>query len=201
MTNNPRVLIVLDVDGTISPLPPPDGGSEPAFATPVEDRVIGALSEVAERDDVAVAWVTTWSPRMLRWLIDERLGHRLDGPHMGDGVDRTRGWRARAVANAVAAVGASAVVWIDDMAVRTTLERAIERAALDVDMLVIRPERYTGVTLRQAQRVRRFIEGLDARDGYLEDTVRTQTHAKHGVRPAGTAAEYSSLHPRSSMVR
>lgn len=154
---SPRVLVALDVDGTISPLPHHDGNGEPNFATPVAQDVLAALQALTAPADVQVGWVTSWSPTMVRWLITERLDGRLNGPHLHDSDDWAPGWRARAVTKAAANTGANAVVWVDDMAVRSTLMRSLTREGLSPAVLVIRPDKHTGVTLQQARRAARFV--------------------------------------------
>jgi hypothetical protein len=160
--SSPRVLVVFDVDGTISPLPPRDGSSEPEWVTPVPEPVLAVLQELTTGPDVLVGWGTSWSPDMVRWLIDERLDGRLDGRHLHDDGDWAPGWRARSITRAVARTGARAVVWFDDMAVRATLTRTLERAGLSPAVLVIRPDKHTGITLRQARRAAQFVD--DFRD-------------------------------------
>jgi len=152
-----QVLVVFDVDGTISPLPPRDGSGEPMWATPIPESVLAALQELTTAPDVLVGWVTSWSPGMVRSLTERRLDGRLDGRHLHDDDDWARGWRARAVTKAVAITGAQAVVWFDDMAVRANLLRTLERAGLSLAVLVIRPDEYTGITLLQARRASRFV--------------------------------------------
>lgn len=155
---NPRVLVVLDVDGTISPLPLGDGPREPMWVTPVAEPVLAALHELTTRPDVMLGWTTSWRPGMLRWLVNERLGSRFEAPYLPDEDDWDRGWRARSIVKTVAATGVETVVWIDDMAVRSTLMRGLARAGLEPAVLVIRPDKYTGVTLRQVRHAARFID-------------------------------------------
>lgn len=155
-----RILVVLDVDGAVSPLQHHDVASEPNFATPVAEQVLAALQTLTAPADVHVGWVTSWSPKMIRWLIEERLDGRLDGPHLHDNDDWAPGWRARAVTRVVASTGARAVVWFDDMAVPATLTRTLGRARLNPAVLVIRPDKYTGITLQQASRAVRFVDGF-----------------------------------------
>lgn len=163
MTANPRVLVVLDVDGTISPIPPRDGPGDPMRVTPVAEPALAALHDLTTRRGVMLGWITTWVPRMLEWLVDERLGGRFDAPYLPDEDDWDRGWRARSIVKKVAATGVSAVVWIDDMAVRSTLMRGLARAGLDPAVLVIRPDKHVGVTLRQVRHAARFIDELHSR--------------------------------------
>lgn len=155
-----RFLVVFDVDGTISPLPPRDGSGEPVWATPVAEPVLAALDELTSSPDVQVGWVTSWSPGMVRSLIEKRLDGRLDGRHLHHDEDWAPGWRARAVTKAVGRTGARAVVWFDDMAVRMTLTRTLERAGLSPAVLVIRPDEYTGITMRQARRAAQFVDDV-----------------------------------------
>lgn len=154
----PRVLVVLDVDGTISPLPPRDGSRVPTWVAPVAEPVLAALHELTTRPDVMLGWTTSWRPGMLRWLVNERLGGRFEAPYLPDEDDWDRGWRARSIVKTVAATGVDAVVWIDDMAVRSTLVRGLSRAGLDPSTLVIRPDKYTGVTMRQVRHAARFVD-------------------------------------------
>lgn len=156
-----RILVVFDVDGTISPLPPRDGSGEPMWATPVAEAVLAALHELTSSSpDVLVGWVTSWSPSMVRSLIDNRLGGRLQGHHLHDNDDWAPGWRARAVTKAVTRTGARAVVWFDDMAVRMTLTHTLERAGLSPAVLVIRPDEYIGITMRQVRRAAQFVDDI-----------------------------------------
>lgn len=151
-----RVLVVLDVDGTISPFPPRDGSGEPMWATPVAEPVLAELHDLVSGPGVALGWTTSWLPGMLQWLVRERLGGRFDAPYLPDPDDWDRGWRARSIVRTVAETNVSAVVWIDDMAVRSTLTRGLARAGLDPEVLVIRPDAHTGVTLRQVRHAARF---------------------------------------------
>ncbi|WP_157006473.1 hypothetical protein [Agromyces laixinhei] len=95
---------------------------------------------------------------MVRSLVEKRLDGRLDGRHLHDDDDWAPGWRARAVTKEVARVDARAVVWFDDMAVRATLMRTLERAGLSPAALVFRPDEYVGITMRQARRAAKFVE-------------------------------------------
>ncbi|WP_454140737.1 hypothetical protein [Microbacterium lacticum] len=95
---------------------------------------------------------------MLRWLVNERLGGRFEAPYLPDEDDWGQGWRARSIVKTVAITGVDTVVWIDDMAVRSTLVRGLSRAGLDPSILVIRPDKHTGMTLRQVRHAARFIE-------------------------------------------
>lgn len=159
MTIRPRVLVVLDVDGTISPLPHPDGSGEPAsHVIPVPEPVLAALHDLTTRPGIMLGWTTSWVPRMLRWLVNERLDGRFDGPYLPGDDNWDRGWRARSIVRTVADTGVDVVVWIDDMAVRSTLMRGLTRAGLGPAVLVIRPDKYTGVTLRQVRHAARFID-------------------------------------------
>lgn len=164
ITIRPRVLIVLDVDGTISPIPPRDGPAEPQWATPVAEPVLAELHELVSRPGVALGWATSWAPGMLRWLVRERLGGRFDALYLPDEEDWDRGWRARSIVKTVADTDVHAVVWIDDMAVRSTLMRGMTRAGLDPAVLVIRPDKYRGVTLRQVRHAARFIDAVQCPD-------------------------------------
>lgn len=185
---NPRVLVVLDVDGTISPLPPRDGQREPAWVVPVAEPVLAALHELTIRPEVILGWTTSWPPGMLRWLVNERLGGRFEAPYLPDEDDWGRGWRARSIVKTVATTGVDAVVWIDDMAVRSTLVRGLSRAGLDPSILVIRPDKHTGVTLRQVRHATRFIEerteSRPTPDGDISiETRRSTVYPNHLDRP------------------
>ncbi len=158
MTIRPRVLVALDVDGTISPIPPGDGSGEPMWATPVAEPVLAALHELVGRAGVTLGWVTSWAPGMLLWLVRERLSGRFDAPYLPDEDDWERGWRSRSIVKAVAETRVDAVVWIDDMAIRSTLMRGLARAGLDPAVLVIRPDKHVGVTLRQVRHAARFVD-------------------------------------------
>ena len=153
-----RVLLCLDVDGTICPVPPHDGPRASRWVTPVAEPVLAELHELACRSGVMMGWVTTWMPGMLEWLVKARLDGRFDAPYLPDEADRSRGWRARSIVKTVAEVGTDAVVWIDDAAVRSTLTRALARAGLDPAVLVIRPDERVGVTLRDVRRAARFVD-------------------------------------------
>ncbi|MGO2747928.1 MULTISPECIES: hypothetical protein [Microbacterium] len=141
------------------------------WATPVAKPVVAALHELTTSPDVQVGWVTSWSPGMVQSLIERRLGGRLDGRHLHGDDDWAPGWRARAVTHAVERSGARAVVWFDDMAVRSTLMRTLERAGLSPAVLVIRPDEYTGITMRQVRRAAQFV--ADVRDAELLDRPTT----------------------------
>lgn len=163
VANGASTLVVLDVDGTISPISPRDGSGEPMWATPVAEPVLAALQELVSRPGVTLGWVTSWAPGMLQWLVRERLSGRLDAPYLPDEDDWERGWRARSIVKTVALTNVDAVVWIDDMAVRSTLVRGLARAGLDPAVLVIRPDKHVGVTLRQVRHAARLVDGTQRR--------------------------------------
>lgn len=156
--SNSRVLLCLDVDGTISPIPPRDGPRETMWVTPIAEPVLAELHELACRSGVMLGWVTSWAPGMIQWLVKARLDGRFDAPCLPDEADWSRGWRARSIVKTVAEVGIDAVVWIDDKAVRSTLTRALARAGLDSAVLVIRPDEHVGLTLEDVRRAARFVD-------------------------------------------
>lgn len=165
---NARVLVVLDVDGTISPLPPRDGRRDPTWVVPVDDPVLAALHELTTRSEVMLGWVTSWVPRHAPMACQRAPGWPAEAPYLPDEDDWDRGWRARSIVKAVAATGVDAVIWIDDNAVRSTLVRGLSRAGLDPSILVIRTDKYTGVTLRQVRHAARSVDewigsGADSR--------------------------------------
>lgn len=153
----PHALVVLDVDGTISPLPPRGGPPEPMRVTPVAEPILTELHDLVTQRGVMLGWTTSWLPGMLEWLVRERLGGRFHAPYLPDKDDWDRGWRARSIVKTVADTGVDRVVWIDDMAMRSTLMRGLARAGLDPAVLVIRPDKYTGVTMRQVRHAARFV--------------------------------------------
>lgn len=171
----PAVLIVLDVDGTISRIYRQDEYAEhrddPDWYEwlPLDEAVVDALDVVAQRPGIQIAWLTSWAPNQ------DYLDHFIDGPRLrgrlhGDCVpwidSSRRGWRARSLLAYAERVRPHALVWADDRAPRSVSATIDER--LGIPRLVLRPHVNVGLTNAHVERVRAFVD---------EHTVRVTGHA------------------------
>lgn len=154
----PRVVIALDVDGTISRIYRNDESPEHSdwrAYLPIDDEVIDALDAQARRPGVQVAWLTSWDEKNVRWLIETPLRGRLEGDYI-EHRGHARGWRIRALVDYLDSVGADAVVWADDNPGRGT--RGMPLTAAGYSKLLIRPDLHVGVSLADVARIAAFID-------------------------------------------
>lgn len=157
-----EVLIVFDVDGTISRIyrerEYEEHKNDKSWMTmmPFDQEVIAALDEQTGRPGVETAWLTTWDPEGVEWLIRRPLGGRLAGSYVPHHGWPKRGWRLRSLIAYLRQVGPAAVVWADDAAPAGAASRIREQTGIPA--LVIKPDKFEGVTHRHVQRVRSFID-------------------------------------------
>jgi len=159
------VLMVLDVDGTISRVlrdhEYDEHRDDPGWARvlPLDEPVIHALDEQARRPGVEVAWLTSWasSNAELDWLANESpLRGRLSGA-LVPWVDWPRsGWRSRSLLAYVEQIQPQAVIWADDRAASGTARRVETR--FGIPHLILRPQLHVGLTCEHVQRIRDFID-------------------------------------------
>lgn len=161
----PSVLMVFDVDGTISRFYREEEYAEhrddPYWyeLLPLGEAVVDALDELAHLPGVVVAWLTSWAPNQeyLDHLINgARLRGRLAGrcvPWIGK---PDKAWRLRSILAFAERHRPRALVWADDQAPRNADQRIDER--LGIPRLVIRPHRNVGLTVDDVHRVRSFID-------------------------------------------
>lgn len=161
----PRLLLVLDVDGTISRIY--SKGELHAHRheqgwyqwLPLDEPVIDALDEQARRPGVDVAWLTSWARDQedVDWLVDgDRLRGRLRGACVPWVGWPARGWRTRSFMTYLKNTRPASVIWADDRAPRHAGERISE--ALSIPHLVLKPDVHVGLTLDDVHRVRTFID-------------------------------------------
>lgn len=163
----PRVVIALDVDGTISRIyrsGESPGHSDWRAYLPIDDEVIDALDAQARRPGVQVAWLTSWDEKNVRWLIETPLRGRLDGDYI-ERQGRERGWRIRALLDYLKGAGADAVVWADDNPGRGT--RGVPLTAAGYPKLLIRPDMHVGISLADVDRIAAFIDSIQTDSGEL----------------------------------
>ena len=161
----PAVLLVLDVDGTISRIYRREEYAEhhddPDWYEwlPLDEAVVDAIDALTQRPGVQTAWLTSWAPNQdyLDRFID---GPRLRGRLYGDCVpwldSSGRGWRFRSLLSYVEQVRPRALVWADDRAPRN-IARTLDRR-LGIPHLVLRPHVNVGLTMNHVGRIRAFID-------------------------------------------
>lgn len=159
---HPSVLLALDVDGTIARVyreeEYADHANDPGWTSwmTVDDSVIDALDSVAKRSDVQVAWLTTWSPEQVGWLIRGPLVGKLVGPYVSHRNWPRSGWRLQSLVSFVREGRFSAVVWADDRA-DDEASRQLRRL-VDVPVLVVAPDKFLGLTQTDVAEIRRFVD-------------------------------------------
>ena len=164
MTGLSKVLIVLDVDGTIARLYSEDEreihAEDPGWTSwmAVDDAVVDALDAVATRPEVQVAWLTTWSPGQVSWLIDGPLRGRLAGPYVPHRNWPHAGWRVQSMISLVRSTRPAAVVWADDR-VDQHSERQL-KAMIATPTLVRCPNKFVGLTIGDIAEILRFLDGI-----------------------------------------
>ena len=163
--DGPSVLMVFDVDGTISRFYRKEEYAEqhadPNWYEflPLDEEVVDALDELAHRPGVDVAWLTSWAPDQgyLDHLINgARFRGRLAGrcvPWIGE---PDKGWRLRSLLTFAERHHPRALVWADDQAPSNAGERIDKR--LGIPRLVLHPHRNIGLTMDDIQSVRSFID-------------------------------------------
>ncbi|WP_262002250.1 HAD domain-containing protein [Microbacterium sp. Mcb102] len=155
-------LLVLDVDGTISrihreeerALHQNDEGWR-SWMT-VDDELVDALDDLARRPGVQVAWLTTWPRDQVGWLIREPLRGKLTGPYVPWQNWPKRGWRTASLISHIRQTSPNAVVWADDRAPEDAEQRLT--AMTEVPSLVVRPDKFVGVTLADVGRIDQFLD-------------------------------------------
>lgn len=163
--SGPSVLMVFDVDGTVSRFYREEEYAEhrddPNWyeLLPLDEAVIDALDELAHLPGVDVAWLTSWAPNQeyLDHLISgARFRGRLSGrcvPWIGE---PDKGWRLRSLLAYAEQHRPRALVWADDQAPRNAGQRIDEQLA--IPRLVLHPHRNVGLTVNDVDRVRSFID-------------------------------------------
>lgn len=159
------VLLVLDVDGTISRIYREEEYAqhrgEPGWYQylPLDEPVIDALDEQARRSGVEVAWLTSWGPSQedIDDLVNgKRLRGRLPGTCV-PWIDPLKfGWRSRSFLAYLKQAQPASVIWADDRAPGDIRRRIDER--IGIPRLVIRPHVNVGLTMRHVNRIRAFID-------------------------------------------
>lgn len=163
--DSPSVLMVFDVDGTISRFYREEEYAEhrddPNWyeLLPLDEAVVDALDELAHLPGVDVAWLTSWAPDQayLDHLVNgARFRGRLAGrcvPWIGEPDD---GWRLRSLLAYAEQHRPRALVWADDQAPRHAGQRI--DGQLTIPRLVLHPHRNVGLTMDDVHRVRSFID-------------------------------------------
>ncbi len=154
-------LLALDVDGTISriyreeerALHQNDEGWR-SWMT-VDDDLVDALDDLAQRPGVQVAWLTTWPRDQVGWLIREPLRGKLIGPYVPWQNWPKRGWRTASLISHIRQTSPNAVVWADDRAPEDAEQRLTTMT--EVPSLVVRPDKFEGVTLADVRRIDQFL--------------------------------------------
>ncbi|WP_133192781.1 hypothetical protein [Microbacterium sp. TPD7012] len=153
---------MLDVDGTISRLYREEEYAlhqdDPGWRSwmTVDDGVVDALDDLAQGPGVQVAWLTTWPRDQVGWLIRGPLRGKLGGPYVQWQNWPKRGWRTSSLISHVRQTTPEAVVWADDRAPGDA-ERRVE-AMTEVPSLVVRPDKFVGVTLADVERIGQFLQ-------------------------------------------
>lgn len=159
-----NVLIILDVDGTVSPINPPEDLRHRYTMhsyLPIDEGFVAALDELAHLPGVSIAWLTSWDQDGVRWLIDNALAGQLDGPyltHTSDKWKRPAGWRARTLLQHLEGIRPDAIVWADDDAAHDVNRRRLDRAGYRHRHLLIQPDPNIGLTLDHLRAMRRFVD-------------------------------------------
>jgi len=154
-------LLALDVDGTISriyrdeePAPHQNDEGWRSWMT-VDDDMVDALDDLAQRPGVQVAWLTTWPRDQVGWLIREPLRGKLIGPYVPWQNWPKRGWRTASLTSYIRQTSPNAVVWVDDQAPEEAEQRLT--AMTEVPSLVVRPNKFVGVTLADIGGIDQFL--------------------------------------------
>lgn len=158
----PGVLLVLDVDGTIARIYREHEYSahadDPGWTSwmAVDDAVVDALDSIAERESVRVAWLTTWSPEQVGWLIGGPLRGKLAGPYVPHRNWPRPGWRGQSLVSFTREIRPAALVWADDGADDETIAKVTE--LIEVPVLVVSPDKFAGLQQADLVEIRRFID-------------------------------------------
>lgn len=158
------VLIILDVDGTISPIHPP-GDLLHRYTLhsclPIDEELVAALDQLTWWPGVSVAWLTSWERDGVRWLIDGPLAGRLDGPYFTPApawLTRPAGWRTRTLLQHLDGIRPDAIIWADDDAANDVNRRRLCRAGYRHRNLLIQPDTNIGLTLEDVEAMRTFVD-------------------------------------------
>jgi len=157
-------LLVLDVDGTIARVyreeEYADHANDPGWTSwmAVDQAVVDALDLVAKRPGVRVAWLTTWSPDQVSWLITGPLRGKLAGKYVPHRAWPQPGWRRQSLVSFIRELRPTAVAWADDRA-DEEFERTLT-AIVEVPTLVVRPDKFSGLQLADVESIGRFVERL-----------------------------------------
>lgn len=165
MTSGPgarSALLTLDVDGTISRVYREDEYSrhqdDPGWRSwmAVDDDLVNALDDLAQRPGVQVAWLTTWSRDQVSWFIRGPLRGKLVGPYVPWQNWPKPGWRTTSLISHIRQTNPDAVGWADDRAPGDAERRLT--AMTEVASLVVRPDKFVGITLAHVVRVGQFLD-------------------------------------------
>lgn len=159
------VLLVLDVDGTISRIYRDEEYDQHRGERgwyqylPLDEPVIDALDQQARRPGVETAWLTSWAPSQND--IDDLVnGKRLRGRLPGTCIPwldwPQRAWRSRSFLAYLEQTRPASVIWADDRA-PSDIRRRIDDH-IGIPRLVIRPHVNVGLTIRHVDRIRAFID-------------------------------------------
>ena len=157
-----KTLLTLDVDGTISRIYREEEYAshqyDPGWRSwmTVDDDVVDALDELAQRPDVQVAWLTTWPHDQVGWLIREPLRGKLAGPYIPWQNWPKPGWRTLSLISHVRRTTPHAIAWADDRAPADAKRRLT--AMTEIPALVLRPDKFVGLTLADVGRIAQFLE-------------------------------------------
>lgn len=155
-------LLVLDVDGTIARVyreeEYADHANDLGWTSwmAVDEAVVDALDLVTQRPEVRVAWLTTWSPDQVNWLITGPLRGKLAGKYVPHRTWPRPGWRRQSLVSFVRETQPTAVAWADDRA-DEEFERTLT-AMIEVPALVVRPDKFAGLQLANIEAIGQFLE-------------------------------------------
>ncbi|GAA2933723.1 hypothetical protein GCM10010458_16310 [Microbacterium luteolum] len=163
-----RRLLVLDVDGTICRIyrdeervPHQDDPGWRSWMS-VDDDVVDALDTLVEGSGVDVAWLTTWPHDQVAWLIQEPLRGRLSGPYVPWQNWPKQGWRVQSLISYVRETMPAVVAWADD---RAPDDAAVQLTGMtQVPSFVVRPNKFTGLTLEDVARISAVVKRSDQMD-------------------------------------
>lgn len=179
VTNTPRVIVALDIDGVVSPVRLPDQPRMPdldgewsfrsipydlGIETLVADPVLRLLRDLHEADHVDVHWHTGWWTsawklnthlRMPRWPMFATEGEFLRDEYADD-IPRFADWKTAAVLRGLRTLGPNdLLVWVDDeievFAERDGLAEELDRSHR---LVMVQPQTHLGITCRELEVIR-----------------------------------------------